>query len=37
MLVQKQQADGSWLAVASDGNWETKYLWARYGLAESQA
>lgn len=36
MYVQQQQADGSFLNVASDANWETKYTWARVGLAYSQ-
>lgn len=35
MTVEKQGADGSWMVVATDANWETKVHWKRVGTSES--
>jgi len=35
LFVQLQDAENSWKTVAVDGNWETRFRWARVGLDQS--
>jgi len=36
LFVQRQQGDSTWETVAVDGNWETRFRWARVGLDQSR-
>ncbi|KAJ3300745.1 Neutral ceramidase [Borealophlyctis nickersoniae] len=36
MTVEQQLPDGRWRVVLDDAGWDTKYRWARVGVAESR-
>ncbi|TPX71825.1 ceramidase [Spizellomyces sp. 'palustris'] len=36
MTVERQLPDGRWTVVLDDAGWDTKYRWARIGVAESR-
>lgn len=35
LTVEKKEADGSFTVVRTDGNWDTKFHWARHSVSES--